>query len=156
MTLDELIAQMTNPQEFTRLCNSVFTDIYGEAFQVIDGTRGDNGNDGYVANERRVLAMYCPSKPEQKTDAGYLEKIRSDLAKAATLKRGNKYDVDAWTFITPRKLSDDVIAAMRARGGEVGIRVSHQESTFLANELYRRAHLLKGFPGLQQLYLGAK
>ena len=32
MTLDELIAQGTNPQEFTRLCNSVFTDIYGDSF----------------------------------------------------------------------------------------------------------------------------
>ncbi len=39
MTLDELIAQMTNLQEFTRLSNCVFTDIYGDAFQVIDGTR---------------------------------------------------------------------------------------------------------------------
>jgi hypothetical protein len=32
MTLDELIAQGTNPREFTRLCNSVFTDIYGDSF----------------------------------------------------------------------------------------------------------------------------
>lgn len=156
MTLDELIAQMTNPQDFTRLCNSVFTDIYGDDFQVIDGTRGDNGNDGYVASQRRMLAMYCPIKPEQKTDSGYLAKIRSDLAKAASLKRTKKYEVDAWTFITPRKLSDSVVAAMRALGQDVGIRTSHQESTFLANELYLRSHLLKGFPGLQQLDLGAK
>jgi hypothetical protein len=68
MTLDELIAQTTNPQEFARLCNSVFSDIYGNSFQVIDGTRGDDGNDGYVASERRMLAIYCPVKPEQKTD----------------------------------------------------------------------------------------
>jgi hypothetical protein len=156
MTLDELVAQMTNPQEFTRLCNSVFTDMYGDAFQVIDGTRGDNGNDGYVASERRILAIHCPIKPEQKTNAGYMEKIRGDLAKAATLKREKKYDIDAWTFITPRKLADDVIAAMRSLGEKAGIRASHQESTFLANELYRRSHLLKGFPGLQQLDLGAK
>jgi hypothetical protein len=156
MTLDELIAQMTNPQESTRLCNSVFTDIYGDAFQVIDGTRGDNGNDGYVASERRMLAMHCPIKPEQETDAGYMHKIKGDLAKAAALKHDKKYDIDAWTFVTPRKLADGVIATMRAIGEEVGIRASHQESTFLANELYRRAHLLKGFPALQQLDLGAK
>lgn len=143
MTLDELIAQMTNPQEFTRLCNSTFTDIYGDAFQVIDGTRGDNGNDGYVASEQRMLAMHCPIKPEQKTDAGYLDKIRGDLVKAAALKRDKKYNIAAWTFITPRKLADGVIAAMRALCEEVGIRVSHQESPFLANELYRRPHLVK-------------
>lgn len=156
MTLDELIAQMTNPQDFTRLCNSVFTDIYGDAFQVIDGTRSDNGNDGYVASERRMLAMHCPVKPEQKTDAGYLVKIRGDLAKAVALRNGQKYAIDTWTFITPRKLSDDVIATMRALGDDVKIRATHQESTFLANELYRREHLLNGFPGLQQLNLGAK
>ena len=156
MTLDELIAQMTNPQEFTRLCNSVFTDIYGDAFQVIDGTRGDNGNDGYVASERRMLAMHCPVKPEQKTDVGYLAKIKGDLSKAVTLRNEQKYGIETWTFITPRKLSDNVIATMLALGDEVKIRATHQESTFLANELYRREHLLNGFPGLQQLNLGAK
>lgn len=156
MSVDEQIAQMTNPQEFTRLCNAVFTDIYGHAFQVIDGTRSDNGNDGYVDCENRMLAINCPIKPEQKTDAGYLAKIKSDLAKALELKREKKYRIDAWTFITPRKLSDNVVSAMRALGEEVGIRVSHQESTFLANELYRRPHLLEGFPALQQVDLSAK
>ena len=70
MTLDELIAQMTNPMEFTRLCNAVFTDIYGHDFQVVDGSRGDNGNDGYVSSERRMLAMHCPVKPDQKKEDG--------------------------------------------------------------------------------------
>jgi hypothetical protein len=155
MNLDELIAQMTNPQEFTRLCNSVFSDIYGDAFQVIDGTRGDNGNDGYVATERRMLAMHCPIKPEQKTDAAYLEKIKADITKAATLKRESKYEIEAWTFVTPRKLADSVVQKMRAIAEAVGIRASHQESTFLANELYRRGHLIKGFPSLQQIDLKA-
>jgi hypothetical protein len=156
MSLDEQIAKMTNPQEFTRLCNTVFTDIYGHAFQVIDGTRSDNGNDGYVDSENRMLAINCPIKPEQKTDAGYLGKIRSDLAKALELKRQGKYRIDAWTFITPRKLSDNVVSAMRALGAKAGIRTSHQESTFLANELYRRPHLLEGFPALNQINLSAK
>lgn len=156
MSLDEQIAQITNPQEFTRLCNAVFADIYGHNFQVIDGTRGDNGNDGYVASENRMLAINCPIKPEQKTDAGYLEKIRSDLAKATKLKQDKKYPIDGWTFVTPRKLSDNVISSMRTLGGEAEIRTSHQEATFLANELYRRPHLLEGFPALQQLNLSAK
>jgi hypothetical protein len=60
MTLDEQIAQITNPQEFTRLCNAIFTEKYGHDFQVIDGTRGDEGNDGYVISEKRVIAIYCP------------------------------------------------------------------------------------------------
>ncbi|MEO8186906.1 MAG: hypothetical protein ABI580_06025 [Burkholderiaceae bacterium] len=156
MRLDELIAQITNPQEFTRLCNSVFTDVYPDSFQVIDGTRGDNGNDGYVASERRMLAIYSPIKPEQKTDAGYLHKIRSDLAKAIALKREGRYEIETWTFVTPRKLSDDVVSEMRRLGRDAGIFTLHQESTFLANELYRRSHLLKGFPELQAVDLGMK
>ena len=155
MTLDELVAQMTNPMEFTRLCNAVFTDIYGRDFQVIDGSRGDNGNDGYVSSERRMLAMHCPVKPEQKRDTGYLDKIKSDLAKAVKLRDEGKYAIAAWTFITPRKLSDDVVGAMRAMGEQCGIQISHQEATFLANELHRREHLIRGFPSLEQVRLEA-
>lgn len=156
MSLDELIAQLTNPQDFTRLCNSVFTDIYGHNFQVIDGSRSDNGNDGYIIGERRLLAMYCPIKPEQKTDAGYLKKIKSDLDKAAALKSAKKYEIEAWTFVTPRKLGDNVISGMCAYGAQLGIPATHQESTFLANELYRRKHLLQGFPQLNGIDLSAQ
>lgn len=156
MSLDELIAQITNPQDFTRLCNTIFTDIYGHNFQVIDGSRSDNGNDGYIIGERRVLAMYCPIKPEQKTDAAYLKKIRSDLNKAAALKSAKKYEIEAWTFVTPRKLGDNVISGMREYGAELGIPATHQESTFLANELYRRKHLLHGFPQLNFVDLSAQ
>lgn len=156
MSLDELIAQMTNPQDFTRLCNTVFTDIYGYNFQVIDGSRSDNGNDGYVSSERRMLAMHCPIKPEQKTDAGYLKKIRGDLDKAAALKAAKKYEIETWTFVTPRKLGDNVISDMRAYGERLGIGATHQESTFLANELYRRKHLLHGFPQLHFVDLSAQ
>ena len=55
---------MTNPHEFTRLCNSVFTDIYGDAFQVIDGTRGDNGNEGYVCKICEIRCIFEPQKYE--------------------------------------------------------------------------------------------
>ena len=91
-----------------------------------------------------------------KTDAGYLKKIRSDLDKAIALKRDGKYEIDSWTFVTPRKLSDDVISQMRKLGKEFGISTHHQESTYLANELYRRSHLLKGFPELQAVDLEKK
>lgn len=153
MTLDELIAQMTNPQEFTRLCNAVFADIYGRDFQVIDGSRSDNGNDGYIASEKRMLAMHCPVKPEQRKDADYLQKIHSDLRKAVKLKGNGTYAISEWTFVTPRKLSDHVIAEMRSTAKTHGILASHQESTFLANELQRREHLLQSFPTLEALSL---
>src|SRR5271157_2660301 len=109
MNLDDQIAQITDPQEFTRLCNTIFTEKYGPDFQIIDGTRSDEGNDGYIISEKRVLAIYCPIKPERRTDSDYLQKIRSDIKKAQALRDSGKLEVENWTFITPRKLSNDVI-----------------------------------------------
>ena len=148
MHLEDKIAQITNPQEFTRLCNTVLTAHYDQDFQVIDGTRGDEGNDGYVVSEMRVIAMHCPIKPEKKTDKDYLIKIRDDLAKADALRRSGQYEVINWTFITPRKLSNSVISQMRAEADSLNIHATHQESTYIATLLYKHKHLIQAFPDL--------
>ena len=148
MTLDEQIAQMTDPQEFTRLCNTVLTERYGRDYQVIDGTRADGGNDGYIISEKRITAMYCPIKPERRTDADYLEKIRSDIAKAQSIRNSGKYEIESWTFLTPRKLSNNVVVEMRKYAESIGLKAAHQESTYLANELLRNKHLIGAFPSL--------
>lgn len=148
MTLEEQIAQITDPQEFTRLCNTIFTAKYGHNFQVIDGTRSDDGNDGYIISEKRILAMHCPVKPERKTDSDYLKKIKSDIGKAQSLRDSSKYDVEKWTFITPRKLSNAVIVEMRQLAESMGLDASHQESTFLATELAKNKGLVGEFPSL--------
>lgn len=156
MALDELVAQMVDPHEFVRLVNAVHLDMYPRDFQVVDGTRGDNGNDGYVASERRMIAIYCPVKPEQRRDSDYRTKIESDLKKAMALRDASRYDIEEWTFITPRKLSDDVIGWMRELGERHGIRVLHQEGAFLAGELQRRPHLVREFPTLAQVNITEK
>ena len=156
MTLDEQIAQITDPQEFTRLCNTVLTEKYGQGFQVIDGTRSDEGNDGYIISEKRILAIYCPVKPERRTDADYLEKIRSDIRKAQALRDSGQYEVENWTFLTPRKLSNKVIVEMRREAGALDFNATHQESTFLANELNRNRHLISTFPGLHISVIDSK
>ena len=79
MALDEMVAQMVDPNEFVRLVNAVHVDMYPQDFQIVDGTRADNGNDGYVSSERRMIAIYCPVKPEQRRDSDYRTKIESDL-----------------------------------------------------------------------------
>jgi len=149
MTLEEQIAQITNPQEFTRLCNAILSERYGHDFQIIDGTRADSGNDGYITSEKRMVAMHCAIKPERRTDADYLKKIRDDINKAKSLRDKKEYQIENWTFLTPRKMSNDVISKMRIHASSVGIVASHQESTFLSSELLRNKHLLKNFPDLQ-------
>lgn len=148
MTLEEQIAQITDHQEFTRLCNTVLTAKYGCKFQVIDGTRSDGGNDGYIISEKRILAMYCPIKPERKTDLDYLKKIRSDISKAQSLRDSGAYDIENWTFITPRKLSNSVIVEMRKLAESIGINATHLESTFIATELAKNNHIINEFPNI--------
>lgn len=156
MSLEEQIAQITNPQEFVRLCNAVFTERYDNDFQVIDGTRSDEGNDGYIVSEKRLIAMYCPIKPERKKDSDYTEKIRSDLKKAVALRDSGKYEIKNWTFMTPRKLSSNVIIAMRGEAQALGINATHQEATYLSNEIHRHRHIIRGFPELHLSDVDAK
>lgn len=148
MNIEDQVAQISDPQEFTRLCNSILTELHGDDFQVIDGTRSDEGNDGYIISEKRIIAMYCPMKPERQTDSKYMKKILSDLKKAKSLHESGKYDVENWTFMTPRKLSNTIISKMMSEATNMGINANHKESTFLANGLCRNKHLIHSFPFL--------
>lgn len=146
MSLEEQIAQTVDPVLFTRLCNSLFTAQHQHAYQVVDGTRGDEGNDGWLDSERRIFAIYCPTKPERRTDADYRDKACGDLEKAARLRDDKRYPVERWTFVTPRKLSNGVVMAIRRRGEELGIEVNHVEATYLAGLLLKHPELVKDFP----------
>lgn len=153
MTLEEQIAQTVNPALFTRLCNALLTAEHGHAYQVIDGTRGDEGNDGWLDSERRVFAIYCPVKPERRTDADYRDKAYSDLEKARLLRENKRYPVERWTFITPRKLPNKIIVDIRKRGEEFGIQANHIEATYLTGLLLKHRELLKEFPDYYVLQL---
>jgi hypothetical protein len=154
MSIERQISQYDNPQEFTRLCNAVFVAKYGDGYQVIDGSREDGGNDGYVSAEKRMLAIYCPMKPEQRTDADYLKKIRGDLAKAIKLRDSGQYRVEHWTFVTPRKLSNDVIGTMIAEAREQGLTAVQKDAAFLALEICERPHIKLNFPELVLIDVG--
>lgn len=148
MTLESQISQITESDEFTRLCNAVFTAEYPNDFQVIDGTRGDEGNDGYLASERRVLAIYCPTKPSNRTDADYLRKAFRDLSKAVKLREAGTFKIEQWTFVTPGKLANEVVGKIRVAAEEAGIKGNHLESTYLASLLLKHTHLIPEFPSL--------
>ncbi len=146
MSLEEQIAQTVDPMLFTRLCNSLFTAEHGHSYQVIDGTRGDEGNDGWLETEHQIFAIYCPLKPERRTDADYRKKAYSDLEKAAILRDNRRYPVERWTFVTPRKLPNDVIVDIRKRAEELGLGANHVEATYLSGLLLKHPGLLKDFP----------
>jgi len=146
MSLEEQIAQTVDPTLFTRLCNGLFTAEHGHSYQVIDGTRSDEGNDGWLEAERRIFAIYCPLKPERRTDTDYRNKAYSDLEKAAILRDKKRYPVERWTFVTPRKLPNNVIVAIRRRAEELGLEANHVEATYLSGLLLKHPELVKDFP----------
>lgn len=148
MILDEQIRQINNQQEFVELCNTIFTEKYKDDFQIIDGTRSDEGNDGYVISEKQIFAIYCPAKPENRTDRNYQDKIYRDLEKAKKLHESGKFEIKKWTFVTPGKLSNEIISNLRKKAKEYNFEGNHIEATFLANELYKNEHVLKKFPRL--------
>lgn len=148
MNTEERIAQANNPQEFVRLCNTVLSVEYGQHYQVVDGTRGDDGNDGYIASEERLLAIYCPSKPESRSDKHFRGKISTDLAKAAKLRDKGAIPISRWTFITPRKLSNSVLSFMYETAEGFGLSANHQESTYLSNLVSKHSNVLQDFPWL--------
>lgn len=156
MNLEQQIHGINNPQEFVRICNTVLNSKYQQDFQIIDGTRPDGGNDGYIISEKCILAIYCPVKPENRTDKDYREKIAGDLKKAKDLHLSEKFEVKKWTFITPGKLSNDMLVYLKAQAKECGFEGNHLEATFLAEEFYKKEYLSKGFPDLQVLSIDSK
>lgn len=148
MNLEEEIRKISNPQEFVELCNTIFTEKYKENFQVIDGTRSDQGNDGYIISEKCILAIYCPIKPENKTDQDYRGKIASDLKKAKELHDSGKLKIERWIFVTPSKISNEVFVYLQNKAKELGFEGNHLEATFLSGELYKNDYILKKFPRL--------
>jgi len=156
MSLDSLIRQMDNPQEFTRLCNAVLCASHPRDFQVIDGTRADQGNDGYLASEKRMFAFFCPMKPERQGDTDYVRKLKSDMAKAAALRDEGAYEIEKWTFVTPGKLSNQVVAIMREEAKNLNLEASHIESTYLAGALLKHKHLIDDFPQLMYFDIGER
>jgi hypothetical protein len=149
VALEEQIAEIVDPEMFTRLCNTVFSLRHGEDFQCVDGTRGDEGIDGYLRSEKRIFAFYCPKKPERRTDCDYRAKIRSDIEKARVLRDTQGFPVLGWTFVTPRKLAAAVVRHLQDAGRQSNIDTNHLDSTFLALELAKAPQVLVLFPELQ-------
>jgi hypothetical protein len=148
MSLQEQIQQFTNSAEFARLVNGLFVAEYRQDYQIVDGTRGDDGNDGYLRSEQRILAVYCPSKPERRTDRDYVEKGLSDLRKAADLRDSGAFEIRRWTLITPRALKNSVLMELVRSGERLGLEANHLEGSYLAELLLRHQHLLPEFPQL--------
>lgn len=100
------ISEIRNSQQFQDFCQQLLAAEYSD-FQALDDSGGDKGSDGYVPSIGRLFAIYCPEKhPPPKTY--FQRKIRTDLAKAVTLRDKYGYQIKEWIFITPAPLTEEL------------------------------------------------
>jgi hypothetical protein len=150
VTLESQIELMTVPQEFCRLCNAVLRASHGDDFLPIDDDQPDAGNDGYLKSERRIFAMHCFKRVQNRSLEPLIRrKMIGDLGKAIALKRAGLWEVEAWTFITNYPVSDSIARDVVLTGEAAGIDVSWRGPTDLAVELERHPVLRERFPALQ-------
>jgi hypothetical protein len=145
---------MTVPQAFTRLCNAVLIAEHLDDFLPIDE---DRGNDGYLKSEKRMFAVHCFRRGQNKAlDTPIRTKMVGDLGKAIALKRAGIWDVEAWTFLSNYPISDTIGAQLVAFGCDAGIDVSWRGPDYLANALQNHTEVVARFPALQVNALAAQ
>jgi hypothetical protein len=109
MNLEAQIELITAPQEFTRLCNAVFAAEHGDDFLPIDDDRADRGNDGYLKSAKRVVALHCFKRAQNKgIDAAIRRKMLGDLGKTKTLKEQGLWEVQEEAFGAPGSPGEQV------------------------------------------------
>jgi hypothetical protein len=150
MNLEAQIELITDPQEFTRLCNAVLVAEYGEDFLPIDDDRADGGNDGYRKSTCQVFAVHCFKRiQKQKITDEIRRKMLGDLGKAKTLKQQGLWEVERWTFLSNYPIPEEIGRQAIALGAEGQIEVSWLGPGFVASSLQRRRDVRALFPTLQ-------
>ena len=149
MNLQAQIELITNPQDFARLYNAILIAEYGSDYLVIDDDRADRGNDGYLKSEKRLFAGHCFKRVQnQSIDSEIRDKMKEDLQKAISLKKENRWDVEAWTFLTNYPIAETIAAPLVALGRESGIDVSWNGPAYFATFLQKYKNVQEQFPAL--------
>jgi hypothetical protein len=150
MTLSAQISLIDNPQEFVRLCNAVLQADRGDDFLPIDDDRADRGNDGYLKSERRLFAVHCFKRVQNRgVESAIRGKMVGDLGKAIVLKHEGIWDVEAWTFLSNYPIPESIAKEVIRLGGEAAIDVTWRGSEFIADVLQRHPEVRVQFPQLQ-------
>lgn len=113
------IRDITDPNIFQDLVQSVLAAEYGPDFEIVYDGSGDGGEDGFLRTAKTLFAMYCPETRPAVAD--YIKrKIRDDLAKVKNLRDNNGYDIERWTFVTPIPLEREIRDYLLTKATEKG------------------------------------
>lgn len=141
------IREIREPQQFQDLCQQVLAAEHDD-FQVLDDSRGDEGNDGYIPSQRRLFAIYCPEKHPTPPEY-YKTKINKDLRKAVRLRDELGYEIDDWFFVTPSPLTEElhryISDEAKAAGFNRGVNWSEKH---ILPRLLKHDYLKQLFPDL--------
>jgi hypothetical protein len=150
VNLEGQIELISVPQEFTRLCNAVFSAEFGNDFLPIDDDRADNGNDGYRMSTKQLFAVHCFKRlQKQSFPSDIRRKMVGDLGKAKALDEQGLWEVEAWTFVSNYAIPEEVGREVVALGAKSQIKVSWLGPEYLAVALQRRPEIRPLFPTLQ-------
>jgi hypothetical protein len=149
MNLQAQIELITNPQDFTRLCNAVLQAEYGSDFLPIDDDRADRGNDGYLKSEKRMFAAHCFKRIQnQQLDKEIRSKMLGDLQKAIKLKDERRWEINVWTFLSNYPIPEGIAAQVVAVGKKSGVDVGWSGPSYFAEVLQRLQSVREMFPNL--------
>ncbi len=144
MNIEDQIANLTNPQEFTHLVNVIFSNKWGFDYDQIDDDQSDGGNDGYLRTEKTLFARHCFKSPHKsKNLTAILKKARGDLAKAVKLKKLKK--IDNWFFVTSYRLPAEAHKIIEDEAIKFGFNPGFVGPANLATELHNNKNLLSEF-----------
>lgn len=150
MNLENQIALISNPQEYTRLCNAALKALHGHDFLEIDDDRPDRGNDGYLKSEKRMFAGHCFKRLQnQSITVDIRQKMSGDLAKAIQLKQSGDWNIQAWTFLSNYPIPEEIARDILRQGEEAGIDASWSGPGFLAEILQSHPDIRTRFPVLE-------
>lgn len=148
MDIENQIANLSNPAEFTHLCNITLTAKWGLDYCQFDDDQADRGNDGYLKSKKWIFARHCFKKIfKRQQTAAILGKVRSDLKKAKTLKE-NGLKIEKWIFITSYRIPEPIATKIIDEGHKVELQVGFIGPAQLAVWLLDKPHLLREFSWL--------
>jgi len=150
MNLQQQIELINNPQDFTRLYNSVLTAEYGDDYLAISDDRADRGNDGYLKSEKRLFAGHCFKRVQnQGIEKDIRNKLLGDLNKAINLKTDGSWQVKSWTFLSNYPIPESIAQEAVKVGAANGIDVGWRGPEYFADILQKYKNVRAQFPNLQ-------
>ena len=114
-------------------------------FQAIEGSGGDMGLDGI--DDDTAYQVYFP-EPKNRTESNYISKIDTDLEKAIKANTELELGIKKWIFVVPEDLRPKVVAHLRKKTDETGIKCLYWGATKLEELVGKFPHVRNSFPSI--------